>query len=557
MSVSFARRMALAGAALLAAGTAPVHAQSLPYGSLEDAPEGRSSRGTGARTTIQPYLEAAQIVTAELSPGNDVLTYSTVAAGVDASIAGRRTQGQVSLRYERRIGWDSKVADGDTISGIARVKHDIVPGALAIEAGALAARTRVEGSGATSLNPVDVGDGVSQIYSLYAGPSFATHAGDIALSGSAAVGYNRVETPDAVRVVPGQTRADVFDDSVTTTAQLAAGIAPGVVLPIGLTVSGAYAREDISNLDQRVEDGHVQVDALYPISPDLALVAGVGYEKVRISSRDALRDANGAPIIGPDGRFVTDGNGPRRIAYDVDGLIWDAGVMWRPSRRTSLSATVGRRYGSTSYTGSFAYAPSDRRSFNVSVYDTVSGLGTVMNRALRDLPTDFEVSRNPITGDINGCVIAQANGLCFNNALASVSSATFRSRGISASYGQRFGRLSAGLGAGYDRRKFIAAPGTVLALANGVIDENFYLGASLSGPLGEGAGFTTSAYANWYQSGASSAGDATAVGANASYFRNLTDRLVATAAVGVDGISRKVLDDEWFASALLGLRYNF
>ncbi len=44
-----------------------------------------------------------------------------------------------------------------------------------------AARTRVEGSGATSLNPVDAGDAVSQVYSLYAGPSFTTHAGDVAL----------------------------------------------------------------------------------------------------------------------------------------------------------------------------------------------------------------------------------------------------------------------------------------------------------------------------------------------------------------------------------------
>ena len=44
----------------------------------------------------------------------------------------------------------------------------------------------------------------------------------------------------------------------------------------------------------------------------------------------------------------------------VDGLIWDAGVMWRPSRRTSLESYVGRRYGTMSYHGTFAYAPSSR-----------------------------------------------------------------------------------------------------------------------------------------------------------------------------------------------------
>jgi hypothetical protein len=559
LPVPLSRALALAGAAVIAAAAVPACAQSLPYNDrFDDSAENAGERGNGgARTTVQPYLEAAQVITAELSPGNDVLTYSSLAAGVDATIAGRRTQGQVSLRYERRIGWGNAGADGDAVTGIARVRHDILPRSLSIEAGALAARTRVEGSGGSSLNPVNSGDAVTQVYSFYAGPSFSTHAGEVALSGSAAVGYNRVESPDALSLAPGQPRVDVFDDSVTTSAQLAAGIRPGAVLPVGMTLSGAYAREDISNLDQRVEDAHVQLDLLYPISIDLALVAGVGYESVQVSSRDAVRDINGDPVVGADGRFITDHSAPRVIGYDVDGLIWDAGVMWRPSRRTSLSATVGRRYGSTSYTGSFAWAPDDRRSVNVSVYDTVSGLGGAMNRALRDLPTDFEVTRNPVTGNLNGCVTAPRNGLCLNNALSSVSSGAFRSRGISMSYSQRLGRLSAGLGLGYDRRKFLAAPGTVLALANGVIDENWFLGGSLSGPLGREAGFNTSVYANWYQSGFSSAGDANAYGANASYYRNLTDRLIATAAISVDGIERKVLDDEWFASALLGLRYNF
>jgi hypothetical protein len=48
------------------------------------------------------------------------------------------------------------------------------------------------------------------------------------------------------------------------------------------------------------------------------------------------------------------------------------------------------------------------------------------------------------------------------------------------------------------------------------------------------------------------------LGASLAYYRNLTDRLAATAAVGVDGISRdEPLDDQWSASALVGLRYNF
>ena len=95
---------------------------------------------------------------------------------------------------------------------------------------------------------------------------------------------------------------------------------------------------------------------------ELAVVGGAGYEDVEVSSRDAVRDALGNPVVGPDGRFVTDESAPRRIAYQTDGLIWDAGVLWRPSRRTSLEAYVGRRYGSMTYHGSFAYTPDSRTS---------------------------------------------------------------------------------------------------------------------------------------------------------------------------------------------------
>src|SRR5690606_39092115 len=120
-----------------------------------------------------------------------------------------------------------------------------------------------------------------------------------------------------------------------------------------------------------------------------ALVGGVGYEDVEVSSRDAVRDADGIPIVGSDGRFVTDDSVPRRIAYEASGLIWDVGVMWRPSTRTALEAHVGRRYDSTTYYGTFAWAPNSRSSVNVAVYDTISGFGGLLNTALASLPTQF------------------------------------------------------------------------------------------------------------------------------------------------------------------------
>ena len=512
----------------------------------------------GARTSVTPYLEVSQVVFAELAPGNEVLTYTNLAAGVDAKIAGRNNQGAVSLRYERRISWGKNSSDGDVISGLARVSSQIVPGILRIDAGALAARTRIDASGSSTLNPlVSTRDNSSQIYSLYAGPTLTTHAGDVALAASYRAGYTRVEAPRNFRSVPGVPAVDIVDDTVSQAATLSAGVHPGDVLPVGVTASAGWAREDLSNLDQRIDQKSARLDFVLPVSLDVALLAGVGYEKVQISSRDVLRDGNGAPVIGTNGRLRTDTSASRQLAYNVDGLIYDAGVMWRPSRRTALEAHVGKRYGNTSVYGSFAYAPDARSSFNVSVYDNVAGFGGTVRRALEDLSTDFETSRNPLTGDLNGCVITRANGSCLNSALSSVAAATFRARGISASYNLTLGRINAGIGAGYDRRKFIAAPGTVLALANGVIDENYYISGYLGARLDERSSVSANIYANRFQSGLSTAGDATALGANASYFRHLTDRLSATAAVEIDAIERQdPFIDQVGASALVGLRFS-
>jgi hypothetical protein len=543
---------------LLATSAAPALARPTRDRAAADDARHRGRSAEGVRTEVTPYLEVSQVVFAELSPGDEVLTYTAVAAGVDLAISARNTQGAVSLRYERRIGWGAGDPDGDVISGLARVASHVVPGTLRLDAGALATRARIDGSGATSLNPlVARGDSSSQIYALYAGPTLTTRAGDVALATSYQVGYTRVEADNDFAALPGVPAVDIVDDVLTQAATVSAGVRPHDIAPVGVTASAGWAREDISNLDQRIDQKYLRLDFVYPVTLDLALLAGVGYEDVEISSRDALRDASGAPVIGRDERFVTDESAPRQLAYDVDGLIYDAGVMWRPSRRTALEAHVGKRYGSTSVFGSFAYAPDARSSLNVSVYDNITGFGGVVRRALDDLPTDFEASRNPLTGALNGCVIARSDGACLNSALSSVAAAIFRARGIQATYAMTLGRINAGIGAGYDRRKFIAAPGTILAAANGVIDKNYFLAGSLSARLDNRSSVGGNIYANWFDSGLSNIGDATALGANASYYRRLTDRLTASAAVGIDGIERDdPFIDQWGASALLGLRYS-
>lgn len=529
----------------------------LPMAAIAVAAMATSASAEERRSEITPYIEAAQVVTKELSPGSDTLTYSRLAAGVDARVIGRNTQGAVSLRYERHIGWQDNASDGDVISGIGRASVSIVPRTLTMEVGGLAARTRLEANGSGSLNPFEDTDEVSNVYSVFAGPSLSTAVGDVAVNANYRLGYSRVESPDSVLLTSGGDPVNVFDDSTTHDANVHLATRPGDVLPVGLGVGAGWHREDISNLDQRIDDKHVRADVTIPVTPTLAVVGGVGYEKVRISSRDVLFDSGGAPVIGDDGRYVTDKSAPRKIAYDVDGVIWDVGVVWRPSDRTTAEAHFGRRYGSTSFYGSFAWQASRRSSLNIAVYDNVASLGGRLFTTLEGLPSDFDALRNPLTGELNGCVGSLEDGTCVNGALGSVRATAFRGRGIMATYGLNLGRMQAGIGAGYDRRKFITAEDTILASLDGKADENIWLSAYLNGQIGPRGSFTTNLYASWFDSGLDSDGSSTAFGATAAYSHSLSDHLSASAAVGVDGIDRKILDDAWNLSGMVGMRYSF
>lgn len=551
-------------AACFAAAALPASAQTMEYGDVSDGPSASAangqSRSDGASgVDVAPYIEAAQIVTAELSPVSDVLTYTTIAAGVDASVKGRNNAASISVRYQQYFRWGGEAENSDVISGIARGYTTVTPG-LQIEAGALATRTWVENNGAAFLGPVGDGDHTADVYSFYAGPMLATRVNDVQVNGHYRFGYTSVESPAAVFISPDRPLVDVFDESTVHDAGLRIGNDPGDILPVGIGAGLGYYGEDISNLDQRAQDFHVRIDAVFPVSPDLALLAGVGAEDVEISSRDALRDADGNPVIGNDGQFVTDKSQPRRIAYESEGLIWDVGVMWRPSRRTKLEVHFGERYGDTTLFGSFSYAPTSRSRLSVSAYDNVTGYGGQVNRALLALPTEFAVNRNAVTGELTGCVSTNdpQGGNCIPGALGSIRSSIYRARGISANYGRDLGRSSVGVGAGYDRRRFYALEGTVLALANAVVDETVWISTYMNMRMGRSGTVSANLYGSWFHSSDGFNRESYAVGSYLGYGHRFTDHLSANAALAIDGVLRDApLQDYWAASALLGMRYGF
>ncbi|WP_256926561.1 hypothetical protein [Sphingomonas sp. TZW2008] len=515
---------------------------------------------------VAPYIELTQVIDADLT-NDDVVTYSQIAVGIDAAVTGRRAEAQVSYRYERRIDWDDRIADSDVHTGLARGSVSLAPG-VAIEGGAIATRARSDIRGAAPGNLVGNVDNVTQVYSVYAGPSVSGSAGPVQLAASAFGGYTKAEAPFSTGIGAGQRRLDYYDDSTNFIAQASAGVAAGTVLPVGVTVSGAYEREDAGQLDQQYEGYYARGDVTLPVSRTVAVRGGVGYEKIEASQKDALVDANGDPVLDGNGRFVTDPASPQRIAYNTDGLIYDAGVIWRPSPRLELTANAGWRYGGETYFGTLNWAMDRDTGVQVAVYDGIETFGRQLRDGVRDLPTSFQGSANPFGQQFNGCIFGGrpgANGTsaggagaggCLNDVFQSISTASYRARGIDGVISTTRGRTSYGVGAGYANRRLNVprlAPGTV---AYGVTDESYYAQLFWSRALSRVSQVDANLFGNYYQSGLDDADGVFNLGATGTYSHQF-GRLGTVASLGVYTFDQEGFDSQWSAQALLGARYTF
>jgi len=555
------RRLTLAIGLSLAAAAA--HAQDAPppaapppaddaAPAAESQEEGQrnvreSRRPRRARTQVQAYLEVAQVLSAELGNGGDTLTYTSVAAGVDGRVQTRRVTAQMSLRYERNIEWSDGVGDRDVVSGLAAVNAHIVPGVLTLDAGAIATRTGGEGRvfGVTNrASSVDV-------YSAYVGPTLATHAGPLALNASYRLGYVKVDDNRA-----GGRLNDDFDDAVAHSATASIGMAPGR-LPFGWTVGAGYAREDSGGrFDQRFEGAYVRADVVVPLGSTLAVTAGVGYEDMQADQRDLVRDANGVPVIGPNSP-TPDPNAPRLLTYDLDGVMYDAGVIWRPSPRTELQARAGRRYGGTTVIGSLDHRLNEHQGVHVEVFDSVETFGNRLASDVSGLGADFDANRDPVSGGLSGCVFGRqgARGRCFDRSLAAINGNSFRMRGGSLVFSGERRLWSYGFGASYSHRRF-NRPAVSGFAAFAAEDEVYSVYGSVGRQLGRTAEINFDAFASWYDSDVN-IDTVSSLGATLSYKRSfLLERLQLLAALGLyhsdDGV-----EDSTNASATGGLRYTF
>lgn len=531
---------------------------SLVAGACVLALAGPAAAQERPRVTVQPYVEASQTLAADLE-GDDVVTFTTLSAGVDAAIQTRRAEGQISYRYDRFFSWDDDDGDGDAHTGLARGLYRITPN-IGIEAGAIATRTRADNRGAApGLLIGDDIDNISQLYSVFGGVAISQPIGPAQLDTAYRLGYTKVETPDSVLLAPGQGRRDFYDDATSHIGTVRLSTAPGQVAPVGLALSGAFDRERAGQLDQRYDGWLVRGDVLAPVSSTVALTAGVGYEEISISSRDPLLSPSGAPVLDEDGRFVTDPGSPRRVDYLTDGVYYDVGVIWRPNRRTQVTAAVGERYGSFSGTGSISYQSPRGVGVGVVVYDGIQTFGRQLRQGLANLPTEFVAVRDQLTQQFNGCVFgsnAETPGGCLNAVLQSVNATSYRARGIDGVVSAVRGPHQFGVGAGYANRRLHVDRLPLGVAAFGTEDESAYLSGFYSRSLTDVSGYSLQAFFNYHNTIGVSDDEVYATGAVASYFHNF-GRLQTTASAGLYSFQVGDFADRLTAQALLAARYNF
>lgn len=509
-----------------------------------------------ARVDVAPYLEAQQVLVADLD-GGDTLTYTTLAAGVDASVQTRRVEATASYRFEYRIPWDDDFSTETVHSGIARARLQVVPNLLTLEGGALASRARSDIRGAAP--EILVGDqtNTSQVYGVFAGPTLATEIGPLDASLSYRFGYVKVSDRISGDLPAGQPLLDAYDSATIHQVDGSVGM-PSGRLPFGWTVTAGYAREDASQLDERFIAKYVRGDVTVPVSPTLALTAGAGYDDIEASQRAPLRNPDGTPVIDGNGRFVTDPGSPRLLAFDIDGLMWDVGVIWKPNRRMTAQLRGGKRYGSWAVTGSLDWQISPYSGLQVGIYNGIESFGRSLIGNVAGLPASFDLARNPFQLNPGGCVTGSnpGTGGCFDDTFQSIATSNFRSRGIFGIYSTRHGPWRASLGAGYAQRKFLA-PADIFFSINGVTDESVMVQANVARELSRRSGIDGTVFTNWYMSGIQGAPDVTSTGATATYYHNFTNRLTGNASAGIYSFHQDGFDSDVIGTLLLGLRYQF
>ncbi|MES2497178.1 MAG: hypothetical protein V4618_13785 [Pseudomonadota bacterium] len=511
------------------------------------------------RPQIGAFVSMEQVAESQLQgPGEDDTTYTEVSANLTGQISNRRIVASASYRLSYRIPEMGNIDKSVNQDGLLRLQANIIDEWLSVETGAIATRSRVDASGAAPQFNIGNPQNLAQTYSAFIQPNIAHQIGEVGLGLSYRYAYTKNESSQGNSGATGPLN-DRFDSSRIQQLNVNVGMEPGS-LPFGWKVASEYRHENTTNLAEHFRSFNVIGEVRYPLeSIPVALVASGGYEQTRTSEREALIDPlTGLPVLGKGGRFVVDPASPRVLTYDVAGLVANAGVIWKPSRRTRMEARVGRRYGDLSVTGLVEMRPSERSGLTFIVTDRVESFAQGLSSGLAGTSPSLDLTQIDPASSYQQCLFGKTAGAgqCIGGALGQASASSYRDRSANIIFTRSMRTWTFSGGLGYSRRTYIDNPNSPVSL-EGVVDESFFTNMSIARPLSRDSGLSLSFSGNLFKNGQIGADDVMSGSLSTSYYRTFGRGIQMQASVSVDGSKQDGIPTDVSGRARLGVQYRF
>ena len=510
------------------------------------------------RPQLGAFFDIQQIAESQIKgAGEDMVTYTEVSGNFSAQIRNRRIVASASYRLSYRVPEIGNISKNITHDGVMRMQANVIEEWLSTDVGAIITRSRIDPSGAAqqlnSGNPKNL----AQTYSAFIQPTLSHHIGDLGFSASYRYAYTKNETGQT-GILTGPP-LDRFDSSKSQEANLSLGMQQSA-LPFDWTLGAQYRRENTSNLAQHFRALRVTGEIRQPIAETVALVASGGYEKTETSEREALIDLlTGFPVLGKGGRFVVDPASPRVLTYDMNGLIGDAGIIWKPSRRSRFEARAGYRYGGFSVTGLAEMHPGERTGLTFILTDQVQTFGQGVSGGLASAPANLDIGQSPDpASSYQNCLFGKTagSGRCIGGALGNASASAYRERAASIIITRALRQWALSGSFGYTRRTYIDDPNAPVSL-DGVVDQSFFGDISLNGQLTRVSGVSFSFTGSLFKNGQVGASDVVAGSFSTNYYRTFGRGIRARASLAVDASKQDGITADVSGRAQLGMQYQF
>jgi hypothetical protein len=397
-----------------------------------------------ARVKLEPRISVRQTFSDNVSlddRNKDSGFITTIAPGFALTIDGPRIQGSLNYDLNYRVGISAPVFDKFRHSAAGRINAEVLREFLFLESGIVATLLSQDPRGAISTNLDNNNPNINNIFTGFAGPYVRQRLGDVA---SFQGGYRFSTT----LVDRNQNNAflgsgDILDatrqlGANSQTHNLYATLSSGPAFQrFRWNASVNYEAENIrDNVQERYRSRTANLGLEYPINRYLSLLGSAGYEKTTSTILETNVTPARDPLTGQDipGTVRSLTIGPNRIEnFATDGLVWDAGFRFSPTRRTDITVRGGRRFGDTTFNVTGLKKIGKKSEVSFSYGDSLDSLGRLLTRQLGDITTSTALTGRFRTGLFPLSSIDPLTGL-FSNGRLAVNSGTFRNRSASLSY---------------------------------------------------------------------------------------------------------------------------